>query len=184
MNNQTNNLTRDLGIIAIGIIIAIILAKTEILQSLIINMKEWGFLSSLFAGIFFVSIFTTVPATVALVKIAEVNSIWEVVLFGGIGALIGDFLIFHFVKNSVTENIQLFINKAGREKLISIFNLKLFKWLIPFIGALIVASPLPDELGLAMMGFGKIKTATFIPFFFALNFFGILIILLVAKEFF
>ncbi|MFH1233261.1 MAG: hypothetical protein V1649_01260 [Patescibacteria group bacterium] len=184
MNNQTNNLTRDLGIIIIGIIIAVFFAKTEILRDLIINMKEWGFLSSLFAGIFFVSIFTTMPATVALVKIAETNSILEVALFGGIGALIGDFLIFHFIKNNITENIQLFVKKTGKERLTSIFNLKLFKWLIPFIGALIIASPLPDELGLAMMGFAKMKTATFIPLSFILNFFGILIILLFAKRFF
>ncbi|MBA4319809.1 MAG: hypothetical protein C0412_15530 [Flavobacterium sp.] len=184
MNNQTNNLMRDLGIIAMGIILAIILAKTEILQNLIIDMKEWGFLSSLFAGVFFVSIFTTAPATVALIKITEINSIWEVALFGGIGALIGDFLIFRFIKNNVTENIQLFIKKARKEKLTAIFNLKLFKWLIPFIGALIIASPLPDELGLAMMGFAKMKTTTFIPLSFTLNFFGILIILLIAKKIF
>ncbi|KKR47070.1 MAG: hypothetical protein UT80_C0011G0001, partial [Parcubacteria group bacterium GW2011_GWC1_40_13] len=68
-----------------------------------------------------------------------------------------------------------------QKRLFSIFRPKLFKWLIPFIGALIIASPLPDEAGLAMMGLSKMKTSVFIPISFALNFLGILAIGLFAK---
>ena len=59
--------------------------------------------------------------------------------------------------------------------------LRIFRWLIAFLGALIIASPLPDELGLTMMGFSKIKTSLFIPISFLLNSLGILIIGLIAK---
>ena len=63
-----------------------------------------------------------------------------------------------------------------------ILHLKFFKWLIPFMGALVVASPLPDEIGLAMMGFSKIRTSLFIPISFLLNFLGILVIGFIAKN--
>ncbi|OGG78335.1 hypothetical protein A3A36_01445 [Candidatus Kaiserbacteria bacterium RIFCSPLOWO2_01_FULL_52_12b] len=66
--------------------------------------------------------------------------------------------------------------------MVSIFRPRLFKWLIPFVGALIIASPLPDEAGLAMMGLSKMKTSVFIPISFALNFLGILAIGIFAKE--
>jgi len=179
--NSKNNVVRDLGIMVFSIIIAIILAKTGALASILTSTQEWRLLGSLVAGIFFVSIFTAAPAGVVLFEIAAVNSIWEVALFGGIGALIGDLIIFRFIKDGLSEDIHWLIRKTKQERLTSIFRLKLFRWLIPFIGALIVASPLPDEIGLAMMGLSKMKMSVFIPISFALNFFGILIIGLFAN---
>lgn len=63
----------------------------------------------------------------------------------------------------------------------SIFRLRIFRWSIAFLGALVIASPLPDELGLMMLGFSKIKTSFFVPISFLLNFLGILVIGLIAK---
>ena len=183
MINHKSNLKRDLGVIILSIIIAAILVQTGILKDLLINAQEWRFLGSLLAGIFFVSIFTVAPSAVILVEIMQSNPIWEVALFGGIGALIGDLLIFRFIKDSLAEDIKWVINKNKYERLILIFHLKFFRWFVPFIGALVVASPLPDEIGLAMMGLSKMKTAVFIPISFILNFLGILIIGLIAKGF-
>ena len=179
--NEKNNIVRDLGVVALSVIVAFILAKTGALTGILTSTQEWELLGSLVAGIFFVSMFTAAPAGVALFEIAAANSIWEVALFGGIGALIGDFLIFRFIKDSISEDIHWLMRKTKRERLVSIFRPKLFKWVIPLIGALIIASPLPDEAGLAMMGLSKMKTSVFIPISFALNFLGILAIGLFAK---
>lgn len=182
MNSPKNNLGRDLGIIFLSVIIAVVLAKTGALKEILAGLQGWRFLGSLLAGVFFVSIFTVTPAAVVLVEIALSNSAWEVALFGGIGALIGDLLIFRFIKDSLSEDIKWLIKKTRQEKLMSIFKLKLFRWLVLLIGALIIASPLPDEIGLTMMGLSKMKTVVFIPISFLLNFLGILIIGLIAKS--
>lgn len=182
--NEKNNIMRDLGVVALSIIMAIVLAKTGALEGILTSTKEWTVLGSLIAGIFFVSIFTAAPAGVVLFEMAATNSIWVVALFGGIGALIGDLLIFRFIKDSISEDIHWLMRKTKQERLLAIFRPKLFKWIIPFIGALIIASPLPDEAGLAMMGLTKMKTAVFIPISFSLNFLGILIIGLFAKGMF
>jgi len=179
--NEKNNIMRDLGVVALSIVIAVILAKTGALAGILTSTQEWELLGSLVAGIFFVSIFTVAPAGVVFFEIAAANSIWEVALFGGIGALIGDLLIFRFIKDSISEDIQWLMSKTKQERLFSIFRPKLFKWLIPFIGALIIASPLPDEAGLAMMGLSKMKTSVFIPISFTLNFLGIFAIGIFAK---
>ncbi len=176
-----NNIMRDLGIIILSIVIAVILARTGILTSILTSTQEVEILGSLIAGMFFVSIFTVAPAGVVLFEIAAANSIWEVALFGGIGALIGDLIIFRFIKDSLSEDIHWLVRKTKQERLVSIFRLKILRWIVPFIGALIVASPLPDEIGLAMMGLSKMKTSVFIPISFTLNFLGILIIGLFAK---
>jgi hypothetical protein len=181
MQKENNNILRDFGIIALSIIIAIILAKTGILAGLLAGTQGWIIFGSLIAGMFFVSIFTAAPAGVVLFEIATVNPVWEVALLGGLGAMIGDLLIFKFIKDRLSEDINWLVQKTGQKRLASIFRLRLFRWLVPFLGAIIIISPFPDELGLAMMGLSKMKTIIFIPISFVLNFLGILIICLFAK---
>ncbi len=172
---------KDLAIIAFSVIIAILIVKTGVLKTILVSTQEMRFMGSFVAGMFFVSIFSAAPATVVLEEIAQSNSVFWVAFFGGIGALVGDLIIFRFIKDRLAEDFLQLIKKTRSERLVSIFRLKLFKWLVPFFGALIVASPLPDELGLAMMGLSKMKTSLFIPLSFFLNSLGILIIGIIAK---
>jgi hypothetical protein len=57
----------------------------------------------------------------------------------------------------------------------------MFRLVSLFVGGLIIASPLPDELGISVWGFSKLKTAWFIPLSFFCNFVGILLIGAVAR---
>lgn len=182
MLNQRRNLMKNLGIVFLSIIMAVVLAKTGALESLLVSTQETRIIGSLLAGIFFVSIFTVAPASVMLVEIARVNPIWEVALFGGIGALIGDFIIFRFIKDSLSQDILKIANRVKLKKLRAVLHSKLLRWLMPVMGAIIVASPLPDEIGLAMMGLSKMKTRTFVITSFLLNFLGIFVIAWLAKR--
>ena len=53
------------------------------------------------------------------------------------------------------------------------FHFGFLKWLSPIIGALIIASPLPDEFGIAFLGMSKVKTAVLMPISFFMNLIGI-----------
>src|SRR3989344_4931748 len=145
MENHRNNLMKDLAIIAFSVVIAVLIVKTGVLKTILISTQEMRFIGSFVAGMFFVSIFSAVPATVVLAEIAQSNSVFWVAFFGGIGALVGDLVIFRFIKDRLAEDFYHLIKRTKSERLVSIFKLRLFKWIIPFIGALIVASPLPDE---------------------------------------
>lgn len=181
MNNHKNNLIKDATIVVLSVLIAIILAKTGVFVDILASSKKLELFGSFIAGMFFTSIFTAAPATVVLAEIAQVNSIYLTALFGGLGALIGDMIIFRFVKNRLSEDILYLLKKSKSERFISIFRLKIFRWSMGFLGALVIASPLPDELGLVMLGFSKIKISLFIPVSFLLNFLGILAIGLIAR---
>ena len=172
---------RDLAIIALSVIVAVILVKTGILKSLLTSTKEIKLIGSFVSGLFFTSVFTTAPATVALGEIARHNSLFWTVILGGFGAMLGDLVIFRFVKDSLAKDFSTLIKHSASKRLIAVFKLKFFRWFIAFLGALIIVSPLPDELGLTMMGLSKVKTAVFIPLSFILNSLGILIIGLVAR---
>ncbi|MDP3800322.1 MAG: hypothetical protein Q8Q90_02755, partial [bacterium] len=66
--------------------------------------------------------------------------------------------------------------------IIKFFRKSFLRWFTPFLGALIIASPFPDELGLVLMGLSKTNTKVFIPVSFGLNFIGILIMGLLLRR--
>ena len=174
-------MVRDLALVILSVFIAIILAKTGALKDLITSTQEVRFIGSFISGILFVSVFTAAPATVALGEIAQSNSVITVAIIGGLGALIGDLIIFRFIKDRVSQHFSYLIKVSKSERFFSIFKLRLFRWIIPFVGVLLIASPLPDEIGVAMLGLSKMKNSYFILLSFLLNSAGILIIGLIAK---
>ena len=183
METRKNNVTRDFGIIVLSIFVAILLIQTGATEEVLKRTQRMWFLNSFIAGMFFTSIFTTAPAVVALGEIAQSSpSLFLSVIFGGLGALCGDLIIFRFMRDRLGEDIMRVVKHSGNGRLRHIIRLKFFKWLTFFLGALVIASPLPDELGLAMMGFSKTKTSLFIPVSFVFNSLGILVISLVAKN--
>ncbi|OGN01630.1 MAG: hypothetical protein A3I26_03780 [Candidatus Yanofskybacteria bacterium RIFCSPLOWO2_02_FULL_43_10] len=182
MNNYQNNLIRDLALVVFSVLIAVILAKTGALQELITSTKEMRLIGSFIAGIFFTSIFTTAPAIVALGEIAHANSVILTALLGGMGALAGDLVIYKFVRDRLSEHLgELIKHQDGGKRLGMLFKLKYFRWLTFFVGGFIIASPLPDELGVSLLGLSKMRIRFFIVLSFVFNFVGILLIGLVAK---
>lgn len=174
-------LFRDLLLVIFSIALAVLIMKTGVLKDFLVVSKERVVLGSFFAGIFFTSVFTVVPATVVLVEMHETDSVLIVSLFGGFGALVGDLVIFNFVKDRLSQDLQYLLSLAHVQRLRHFFRLKLFRWIIPLFGALIVASPLPDELGLALMGLSRLKPSLFMLISFLLNSTGILVIGLITK---
>src|SRR3989344_9295218 len=101
-----------------------------------------GFFGSFLAGIFFAYGFTAAPATVLLLILAQDQNFWIAGIVGGMGALVGDYLIFRFIRYSLYDELQ----KLSREKPVRYVNRKipiLIKiHLLPVIAGFIIASPL------------------------------------------
>ncbi len=175
-------LVTDIAIIIVSVFFALVLVKTEVVADILTTSKTLEALGSFISGIFFTSVFTVAPAAVTLGEIAQANSVWLVALFGALGALIGDLIIFRFVKDRLSKHLlELIKKKGGSKRLKHLLNLKSFRWLTFFIGGLIIASPLPDELGVAILGFSNVKPSFFIAFSFISNFLGILLIGIAAR---
>ncbi len=182
MNSEKNRLAWDLVIIFISILVGFVLIKTQAVVYILGLASEAKMIASFLGGMFFASIFTAFPATIALGEIAQEYSIFWMALFGGLGALLGDFIIFRFFRDEISESLLSLFNKKGSERWFHIFRLKIFRFLFPLIGAIIIASPLPDEIGLAIWGATKMPNKYFAPLSFALNSLGILIIGLIARS--
>ncbi len=173
---------RDIAIIALSVALAVVLGRTGVLKSALTASTELDLLGSFLAGLFFVSVFTAAPASVVLFELAETTHPFVLALFGGLGGLVGDLLIFRFIRNNAVEDINYFLYHWKKKRRVSIFEVKILKSLFPFLGALIIISPLPDEFGIALMGLTKMPTAQFVPISLSLNFLGILIIAIIAQH--
>jgi hypothetical protein len=176
-------LLHDLLLIAISVGAALFLLQTGFFVQILGEAKESQLFGSFVAGLFFTSIFTTAPAIVALGELTQLQGILPVALVGALGSVIGDLILFRFIRDRFSEHLfELVGHRNARRKIKAFFHLRLFRWLSLFIGGLIIASPLPDELGISLLGFSKIRSSWFIPLSYAFNFLGIVLIGLVAHS--
>ncbi len=175
------HILHDIGIIGASVLLAVWLGNSGIIDRFVGFTGGLHWLESFIAGTLFTSAFTTAPAIVLLGNLAQANSLIVTALFGGLGAVAGDLLIFRFSRDALANDFLALAGHVGRGRLRKIFRLRIFKWFTPFVAALIMASPLPDELAMILMGFSRTNTNIVIGFSFAANTFGILVIGLAAR---
>ncbi|MSR71400.1 MAG: hypothetical protein EXS50_01865 [Candidatus Taylorbacteria bacterium] len=178
LEKRKRHITKDIFIIILSVIVTIILQKTGALADVIRSTAQLGALGSFLAGIFFTSIFTITPAGAVLAGLVQEQSLLQVAVFGALGAVIGDLIIYLYVKDALASDIIEIVNRSKNKRFLHFIHLRIWRYLTPLLGAIVVASPLPDEQGLAMMGLSKTKTFVLIPISFTFNFIGIIIIAL------
>jgi len=165
----------------VSIFVFFFLATTPFVDSLIKAIGSTGYIGAFLAGMFFVSIFTAAPAGVVLFQIAEHLHPLEVAILAGLGAMTGDYLIFQYMRDKVFEEVSPLFRKVTTHKITKLFYTPYFQWLTPFLGALFIASPGPDEIGIGLLGISHIKRWQFLLVTFFLNVSGILLVVLLAR---
>lgn len=177
MNKWKSYRYKNITIFLLSIILAIFISRFEAFHTFLLNLGNLGYLGAFIAGILFVSTFTVVTGAVILLVLAEKLSPIEIGIIAGLGAVVGDFTIFRFIKDNLLEEITPFYNRLGGSHLTAVLHSKYFSWTLPVFGALIIASPLPDEVGVSLMGISKMKTYQFLFISFILNALGIFLII-------
>lgn len=168
---------KNLTLFFLSLLFALYISRFESFHQFLLNLDGLGYFGIFLAGALFVSTFTVSTGIVILLVLAEKYSPIEVGLVAGLGAVVGDLIIFQFIKDRLVDELKDVYNKIdGGHHLKRIFYSKYFKWTPPVLGAIIIASPLPDELGVSLMGLSKMKTYQFILLSFILNAIGIFLI--------
>lgn len=173
---------KNTTLLVISILLLLIFADTKVVRDLIYSIGTLGYVGAFFTGIFFVSTFTVAPATVTLYYFSQTLNPFGIALCAGIGALVGDYAIFRFFKDGVLQELAPLGKRISSSYLFSLFKTPYFLWLTPFLGAFIIASPFPDELGIALLGIASMKRWKFALLSFALNTAGIFIIVLIGRS--
>lgn len=165
----------------LSLLLALLLLRLGTLDSYIGHFGNYGYVGAFILGFFFVSTFTVAPSAAAIFILARDLNPLITALLGGLGAMIGDYLAMRFIKDRLFTELNPILKALHIYRPVSIIKSPYFAWLAPVAGAIVIASPLPDELGLTLLGVTKISTAKFLALAFGLNSLGIFIIALAAR---
>lgn len=169
---------RNLSLLLIGIGIAILLFQSPTFHDFLHSLKSFGYISAFIAGVLFVSTFTAAIGTVMILFLAEELNPVLLALIGAAGCVISDLIIFRYIKNdSILEELKNLIGYSNTTKISKLIHTPYFSWMLPVIGALIIASPGPDELGISLLGLSNLRIREFILISFGLNLLSMSIIL-------
>jgi hypothetical protein len=174
-------LLQDALAITASVWVAWAIVHFNLLQSVLAQTGEATVWASLVAGLFFTSLITTAPAIAVLGELSLEANLLLVALVGALGAVAGDYLIFIFVRDRVSQDAAYLLRGPRFRRMFHIFRQPHFRRVLPVVGAVIIASPLPDELGLALLGFSRIDRRYFFAISYTMNFIGIVLIGLAAR---
>jgi len=160
-----------------GVVITLNLVETEIFSQFLMRLGDYGYLSAFVAGMMFSSTFTiTIGGLILLALVGKLSAI-EIGLIAGLGAMFNDFLMLKFVKSELKKELCDLYNTMDKELCLEEkLHLKYLTWTMPIIGGLIMISPLPDEIGVGLLGLSKMKTYKFALISYCLHTTGIILL--------
>lgn len=190
---------RNLILLAVSFFVAYQIIKNTQIVSAVQGLGFLGYPAAFIAGIFFTYGLTVAPATALIFNLGITLNPFLIAFIGAFGSVISDYIIFKFVRDRLAGEIILLAKEIDKlrkpisslileeELLVRIWkkisNSKIWQAIIPIIAGFIIASPLPDELGVALFGAIKFDPKRFIVISYLLNFTGIFLIALSTKIF-
>lgn len=170
-------------LLALTFVIAYIIFNNRDLTLFHDALSSLGYTGAFLTGVFFTYGFTSAPATAILLTLAKEQNILLTGFIAGFGALLGDLLIFKFIKYSLADEIK----KLSKERLFNHAKNKipktLKKYLILVLAGFIISSPLPDEAGVSLLAASTtISIRAFSIISYALNTAGIFLILIIGAS--
>lgn len=180
-DNPYKNLWRDMFFVVISLLVAFLLVQLGVANKIVGLSQSGQIVGSFLSGVFFTSAFTISPASIAIAILSKTMPVVILAFCGAAGAVLGDMILFLFIRDRFADDLEAVLHHYHDKKLTRFLHRKFFHWLTPLMGALVIASPLPDEMGITMMGIAKIRTWTLVLISFVMNFLGILIVAAAAR---
>jgi len=172
-----------LTLLAFSALLAYYIFTYAINQDSIQGINSLGYLGAFAAGVLFSFGFTT-PFAIGIFITIGYDNIFLTAIVGGAGALLSDLLIFRIIKVSFMDEFKQ-LSKSPPFKVIS--NLiekdlskKIKIYLLYAMAGIIIASPLPDEVGVSLLaGLTTIRIEKLAIISFLMNTLGIFILLMI-----
>ena len=179
---------RKLTILALTIVLSYLIFRTPIFIDSLSNLGKLSYLGIFFAGILF-SFGFTVPFAIGLFLTIPVDNILLAATIGGLGSVISDLFILIVIQRLFKKEIKQFRKTKLMRKWEKIINNQkgfILKNYLPYaFTAVIIASPIPDEIGISLLaGITDLKKSIFSLVSFALHATAILIILYFKTQLF
>lgn len=169
-------------ILVVSIIIAYSILQNNYIKTLIQSLDNLNYLGIFIAGFLF-SFGFTAPFAVSFFILSNPNNLLLAALIGGIGSLFSDLLIYKIIKINFMDEFNRLkkteLIKRIKGKIANKLSHKIKNYLMYSFAGIIIASPLPDEIGITMLaGLSHINAKTLGLLSFILHSIAILLLLL------
>ena len=182
----------NLTLLGTSILVAIALTYFNAFDKVFSSLGDFGYLGAFVAGILFPITFTSPIATFAFFYLGQHYNVLTVTGLGAIGAVLGDLIIFTFIKDGAIAEIEkireehmvahpIHGHQKRHEALVKLFHSRPFHALALFVGGLLVLLPGPDEFGIAIFASYKLDMKKFVPLSLILNTGSILLVTFFGK---
>jgi hypothetical protein len=169
-------------VLLFSFVLAYLIVSNKYLENFFLYFSGLDYLGAFFVGMGYAYGFTAAPATAILILMDKALNPFILAAIAGIGALIADILILQFVRHSFQDEIDYLKKEKFMLYLKKLVPSKIIYYLVPFFGWLIIASPLPDEIGVVLLSTEeKINEKEFIFVSWLINSIGLLLILILAR---
>jgi|GEM_PF-1610540 len=168
---------RNTSIFLIGLGIAIVMYAVGAMERLVSLLGVYGYVGALALGILYASALTAGFASLAFVAMGgDLNPI-VVAMLGGFGCMVADLAIYSFVRIGIMTELRALANRfipaTGLAKLRAFSLRRGIRPLLPILGAIIIASPFPDELGVSLFAVAGVRIKALAAVALVLNTIGI-----------
>ncbi len=149
-------------------------------------LETLGYFGTFIAGFFFFYGFTTSVSIASLLVLSPLQNFWLASFIALTGAILGNFFVFRFMRISIVNELD----DLSKNKLLKIIIKKLEdkiplfvrSYILPAFAGFIAATPLPDELAVALLYWSKnTSIVIFSAISFTVSIFGIFIIIWLGK---
>lgn len=154
---------RNITLFFSTIIFAVLFSQSLLFSNLLISLNHFPLVAAFIAGILFASTFTVALGGLIIINLTQTLFPIYLIIFATLGAVACDAFIFIFFKHHITNHASSLYQQLNHHNhLKKIVHTRYFAWTLPVIGAFIIASPLPDEIGVSLLG---LSNTTFLRFF-------------------
>jgi hypothetical protein len=162
-------------LLIIGFVLAL---DTALVKAALEYIEGLGVLGLIITGVMFVSFFTAAPAVALLLAFDHMFSPLTIAFYAAVGSAIGDWVILKLFEERVGYELEPLAKKLKLMPIIRHLRRKKERERTVLLGMLFIASPLPDELGIGLMGLAHLPTVSLLIITFLLNGAGILLLVL------
>ena len=168
-------------LLIVSLLSAFIISRLPFFAIIIKDISLLGLFGAFLSGMLFASTFTVATGGLLLISLANTLNPFGLVFASACGAVFADILIFYFVKDNVSAEITPVYEKfLAHHHLKKILHTRYFSWTLPVLGAIVIASPLPDELGVSLMGISSMTATKFAMVSFFSHTLGMIFLVLIA----
>jgi uncharacterized membrane protein YdjX (TVP38/TMEM64 family) len=171
-----------LFLLTLMIILSYFIFSNRAISGWIESLSDFGYLGTFLGGIFIAFGFTA-PIGIGLLIKLNISNIFLGAIIGGAGAMFSDIIIFKTIKFSFMNEFEQLEKTHVIQRIKCLVmnnkNILIKHYLLYIFAGIIIATPLPDELGVSMLaGLTTIKPLKFMIISFLLHAAAILILLM------